>query len=633
VRHRTIGKPGGRRVRLVGTIGVIFVAFAVSAAFANISQADENESAEPSTVAASISAGDVHTCAILDDLGVKCFGANHAGSLGLGDPNPRGSSPGQMGDALPFVDLGPGRTARAISAGVAHTCAILDTAELKCWGANLYGQLGLGDTASRGISPGQMGDALPTVDLGAGRQVEAVSAGGFHTCAILDDGTVRCWGYNRDAQLGLGHTEDRGDEAGEMGGALPTVDLGTGRTARAIAAGRYHSCAILDDGSVKCWGSGHHLGSGTTDTIGDEPGEMGDALPTVDLGTGRTATAITVGQEHTCVILDDATVKCWGYGESGALGLGDPDNRGTAPGEMGDDLPAVDLGTGRTARMVAAGNWHTCALLDDGSVKCWGQNSRGSLGLGGVMIPGNTNAAIGDQPGDMGNALPTVGLGSGRTALAVTAGSEHSCAVLDDGSLKCWGFFPAIGSGANEHLGDEAGEMGDDLPVVRLGTGRTVRHPARPPGPTPTPAPVPTVGPDDPPGDGEPVLRCLGQPATIVGDIGRTTIVGTSGDDVIVARAPDATIRGGGGDDVICASGGANRILGGAGDDRLVGASSADRLSGGPGNDVLVGRGGDDRLVGGSGNDRLRGGPGRDRCDGGGGTDRGVGCEIRRRIP
>ena len=99
---------------------------------------------------------------------------------------------------------------------------------------------------------------------------------------------------------------------------------------------------------------------------------MGDSLPTVALGTGRTAVAITAGNYHTCALLDDGSVKCWGYNDYGQLGLGDTADRGVGAGEMGDSLPAVALGTGRTAVAITSGSYHTCALLDDASVKCWG---------------------------------------------------------------------------------------------------------------------------------------------------------------------------------------------------------------------------------------------------------------------
>ena len=159
-----------------------------------------------------------------------------------------------------------------------------------------------------------------------------------------------------------------------MGDNLPVVDLGTGRTATAIGTGALHTCAILDNASIKCWGNNFYgqLGYGNTNDLGDVSGEMGDNLPVVDLGTGRTATAISAGSNHTCVLLDNASLKCWGYNNYGHLGYGNTNNLGDASGEMGDNLPVVDLGTGRTATAISVGNLHTCAILDKTSLKCWG---------------------------------------------------------------------------------------------------------------------------------------------------------------------------------------------------------------------------------------------------------------------
>ena len=111
------------------------------------------------------------------------------------------------------MDLGTGRTAKAISAGGSFSCALLDNGFIKCWGHNSYGQLGLGDRSNRGGSANEMGDNLPAVSLGTGRTVKSISSGAYHTCALLDDGSVKCWGRNNEGQLGLGDTFNRGDGA------------------------------------------------------------------------------------------------------------------------------------------------------------------------------------------------------------------------------------------------------------------------------------------------------------------------------------------------------------------------------------------------------------------------------------
>lgn len=425
--------------------------------------ADEGSVGE-TPVAGSITAGDAHTCAILTNGTVKCWGANAVGQLGYGDTNARGDQPGEMA-ALKPVDFGGTRTAKGITTGDTHTCVLTQTDKVKCWGQNNFGQLGYGDFIVRGDGPGEMGNALPTVNLGTGRTAAALVAGPQHSCALLTDGAVKCWGRNTSGTLGLGDQVNRGDGAGEMGNALPVVNLGTGRTAVALGAGDIHTCAILDNGRVKCWGEAQNgqLGYGDTNDRGDEAGEMGDALPYVDLGTGRTAVAISAGDTHTCALLDNGAVKCWGSNGFGQLGQGDIVQRGDGPGEMGNALAAVNLGSGRTAVAISTSVNHNCAVLDNGTLKCWGRNASGQLGVG-------DTANRGDNPGEMGNALPAAKLGAGRTALAVTTGNNHTCAVLDDSTLRCWG-------------DNQFGQLG-------IGSKQTVDQPDKPKDPV-------DLGPDD----------------------------------------------------------------------------------------------------------------------------------------
>ena len=406
------------------------------------------------------------TCVLLDNGGVKCWGPNANGELGLGDTLERGATAGQMGDALPYVDLGTGRTAFTVMAGELHTCAVLDNSKAKCWGHNASGELGLGDTNARGDGPGQMGDALPTVELGTGRTATEVGGGQYGSCALLNAGAIKCWGINQYGQAGVGDSQRHGDGPGEMGDSLLSTDLGSG-IATAMTVG-FHTCALLNNGSVKCWGYGMHgqLGQGDKPfSRGNMPGQIGNALPAIDFGTGRTAKAIAAGTEHTCVLLDNAKVKCWGYNNAGQLGLGDMFSRGDEPNEMGDKLPYVDLGTGRTATAIFAGRDHACAVLDNGKLKCWGSNGYGALGLG-------DTASRGDESGEMGDALPAIELGTGRTASSVAMGTGHMCAVLDNGKLKCWGLnaIGQLGLGDKVQRGSKAGEMGDALPYVDLGT-------------------------------------------------------------------------------------------------------------------------------------------------------------------
>ena len=419
--------------------------------------------------ATAISSGGYHTCAILDDASVKCWGYDNFGELGLGYFEITGDEPGEMGDNLPPVDLGTGRTATAIAAGLAHSCAILDDGTAKCWGANTHGELGQGDTDDRGNNLGDMGDALPVIDLGTGRTATAISAGLADTCAILDDYALKCWGSNGLGELGQGDTETRGDETGEMGDALLEIDLGGG-TVFGVAVAGNHTCAVTSFDDVKCWGRNNfgQLGQGTNVAQGDNGGEMGVALASANLGTGRSAMAVSVGNDHSCALLDDLTMKCWGRNVWGQLGKTQAGNTGDGAGEMGDFLPAIDVGTQDAVTAVATGAAHTCALLDTGAVKCWGDNSSGKLGLGDTIDRG-------DMAGQMGAVLPAVNLGTGRTATAIAAGGNHTCAILDTAAVKCWGENGSgqLGQGNTSDRGDGPGEMGDNLAPIDLGAGRT----------------------------------------------------------------------------------------------------------------------------------------------------------------
>jgi len=345
-----------------------------------------------------------HTCAILDDDTAKCWGGNINGELGDGTNTDR-SDP----SALSAIDLGSGRTAKAISAFGYHTCAILDDDTAKCWGWNNRGQLGDGTTTDRNDP-----SALSAINLGSGRTAKAISVGGFHTCAILDDDTAKCWGANGGGRLGDGTTTNRNDPS-----ALSAINLGAGRTAKAISAGAYHTCAILDDDTAKCWGvnARGQLGDGTTTNRNDP-----SALSAINLGAGRTAKAISAGLYHTCAILDDDTAKCWGGNINGQLGDGTTTNR-IDPSA----LSAINLGAGRTAKAISAGGFHTCAILDDDTAKCWGANGGGRLGDGTT-----TNRS---DP----SALSAINLGSGRTSKTIST-VYHTCAILDDDTAKCWGW-------------------------------------------------------------------------------------------------------------------------------------------------------------------------------------------------
>ena len=353
-----------------------------------------------------VGGGVSHRCVILDDHSVKCWGDNGVGQLGLGNSSSYGDKPGAVGDALPTVNLGAGRTAYQIWGGRSSTCVKMDNAQVLCWGYNADGELGLGDPNDRGNTPDSMQN-LPTLNLGTGRTVMSMGVGEWHLCAVLDDATVKCWGYNGEGLLGLGDKLSRGNQPNQMGDNLPTVDLGSGRTGLMMTAGINHTCALLDNHQVKCWGQGSNgcLGYENDTDLGDDPGEMGDNLPYVNLGTDRTATFLMAGLVHNCALLDNGSIKCWGQNSDGRLGTGDARYYGLSANSMGDYLPAVNLPTGRTVLQVMTAAYHTCVRLNDGLGYCWGDNQQGQMGLA-SGITGD----IGFNPSDLGDNLKSIQL-------------------------------------------------------------------------------------------------------------------------------------------------------------------------------------------------------------------------------
>ena len=211
-----------------------------------------------------------------------------------------------------------------------------------------------------------------------------LALGANHSCVVLSGGSIKCWGKGGNGRLGQGGVDNIGDGVNEMGSNLSAINLGTGRTATAVATGGMHTCALLDNSSIKCWGDNSlgQLGQGDTNNRGDGAGELGNSLMPIDLGSGRRAIAVVAGHSRSCALLDNYLVKCWGEGGSGQLGQGNTDNLGDSSGEMGDKLETIALGAGRRVMDIVAGDYHTCVLLDNDRVKCWGDNSLGQLGQG-----------------------------------------------------------------------------------------------------------------------------------------------------------------------------------------------------------------------------------------------------------
>jgi len=474
--RRGLSQRDGGRGRLGGSAALCVVLVLAAAASVLPAAAVAEQASDPAAPAAGgLDAGELHSCAVLAAGSVRCWGYGASGQLGYGNLDTIGDdeTPGSVGP----VNLGAGHTARAIATGDFHTCAILDDGSVRCWGFGGQGRLGYANTSDV-ADPGSVGP----VDLGAGHTAKAITAGAGHTCAIRDDGSVVCWGFGGSGRLGYANQDNVGDH--QTPGSVGAVDLG-GRAAVAISAGHDHTCAILDDHSLRCWGRGVEgaLGYGNTTSIGSyqTPG----SVPPVSLGPGRSAVAISAGGRHTCVVLDDATVRCWGDGNRGELGAGtNTNNAGDTLATTPDKLAPVDLGAGRTAVAISAGDFDSCAVLDNGGVRCWGFGGSGRLGYG------NTDSVGDDEtPGSVG----PVDLGPGRSATAISAGQDHTCARLDDQTVRCWG------SGANGRLGycneSNVGDVqtpGSVGPVsLQPGDGGAAcaGTPSPPPGGGPRPAP------------------------------------------------------------------------------------------------------------------------------------------------
>lgn len=349
--------------------------------------------------------------------------------------------------------------------------------------------MGLGDTNHRGDEPGEMGDNLSIIELGTNFEVIIVACGGYHTCALSTSNDVKCFGANWYGELGSGHTQNIGDSVREMVDILSVVNLGTTFTAIQIKCGYALSCALSANFEVKCWGFNDRgqLGQGDTEHRGDNINEMGDNLIAIDLGSNFRVSSIRLGPVYVCAVSVDQDVKCWGGNGDGILGLGDTTPRGYTSGQMGDDLPALDLGTGFVPQLIGGGNGHNLALSINDSLKSWGLNSYGELGYG------DTNNR-GDEPNEMGQYLSTIDLGSGYTVFGISTSyfGRHSCALLENGTdfvgLKCWGYnvFGQLGLGDTDHRGDQVNEMGDELSFIYI------KFPALS---TPTPTSNPTADP------------------------------------------------------------------------------------------------------------------------------------------
>ena len=382
---------------------------------------------ESTGTAIELEVGGKHSCAFASARDVKCWGNGSSGQLGIGNSLILGDEVDEMGLDLPFALLGSQFNVHQLALSDTHSCAVNASGAVKCWGEISLLGIGFDDLDGFGDGYIEMGDVLPYLSLPTGRSVDMIEAGGSHTCAVLDNNDLVCWGANDAGQLGLGNTTHIGDDVDEIGDDFSTVSLPSGRTVDELALGADHTCALLDDASIVCWGDNTYgqLGIGNTNTIGDGAGEMGSSLSTVSLPSGRSASQITAGEDVTCAILDNNDLICWGLNNYGQLGQGNTNDVNNP-----SSLSAISLGSGN-ALSVDAGVNSVCAVVTGNDVKCWGRNTEGQLGLG------DTNHR-GDGINEMGTNLNTISLGSGNIN-QVEVGDAFACALKSGGGIKCWG--------------------------------------------------------------------------------------------------------------------------------------------------------------------------------------------------
>ncbi len=339
-----------------------------------------------------IDGGDFHTCVLLNDSQIKCWGYNSAGQLGDGT-NIRRNTPVTVLGISTAIDIAVGR---------GHTCALLNNSSIACWGSNFAGQLGDGTTTS---------SYTPVIVSGISTATD-ISAGSWYTCAVLSDGSARCWGYNSVGQLGDGTDINRNTSVGVSG-------ISTATNIAVSIAGNYreHTCVVLSNGSARCWGA-------------NDQGQLGDGSTTpsytpVSVSGMSTAVSIGVGDMHTCALLSSGVVNCWGWNWQGQLGIGSQTQKLT---------PVTVSGISTAADMVVS-PYDNCALLNDGSIKCWGRNIYGEIGDGSTTT-----------------RYSPVFVSGMSTAVSIGSGATLSCAILSDSNVKCWGdnYYGQLGDGTND---------------------------------------------------------------------------------------------------------------------------------------------------------------------------------------
>jgi alpha-tubulin suppressor-like RCC1 family protein len=436
----TDGAPGtggaGNTTTNDGGVAPVDVGAGASGADGDADASEQGTVVVPVIEATAIAASEGNSCVVLRSGKAACWGNNTYGQLGQGHTRNLGDAPGELAQLTP-IEVDPADAMVAVALGSGSACGLTGRGAVYCWGRNEHGQLGRGDTEHVGDQPGEM-QKLVAVPLGAAATALSLSPG--TSCALLSGGAVKCWGDNGadNDLLGKGQTQPIGDDPGEVA-ALAPIDFG-GAVATAISAGPSHACASLVDGQIACWGM----------IPRDFTSGWLAPLP-VRIDPGAAAIGVAAGQYHTCVLLQGGQIKCWG-GSTGVL---------ASLGALAAHAP-VDLGTDAVATAVEVGNGYSCALLTGGALECWGENGTGELGQG-VSTPQLNDPSV----------LAPVNLGTGLAVLGFAVGTDHTCAIVDGGRVKCWGgnWAGALGLGDAVARGTSMAQMGDNLPFVTVGEG------------------------------------------------------------------------------------------------------------------------------------------------------------------
>ena len=338
-----------------------------------------------------LGAGTAHACAVRSDKSVACWGDNGTYQLGVVDA---GSATGAV-SALTLT--GPLTGAVSLLGTFASSCALLDTAQLVCWGSNTQGLLG-------NLAAGQT--AVPTL-VGTLTDVVAITGGSKHACLLRKGGKAFCWGNNDDEQLGSGIPG-----AGNSGAPAP-VEAPTGLKFIGSGAASFHTCAIRDDDQVVCWGRNNKTGQLGAPTFD----EVRSALPLL-VDNVQDAIRVATGLDHSCAIRKGGTVRCWGANDYGQVGFGTP--APLAVEKIAQDVPGVT-----DAVALALGARTSCVVRQSGKVSCWGFGGSGSLGAG-ALDGGDTQKSPVDVAGI-------------TDAADIASGSGFSCVVRSNGTVACWG--------------------------------------------------------------------------------------------------------------------------------------------------------------------------------------------------